>query len=283
MEHLSTAAAERLTLGLTLGLVALAALAPATHLPAHYHHFADQRALGGLPFAMDVLTNLPFALAGAWGLAWLRRATGLAQPQRALAALFFAGLALTALCSGIYHLHPENAGLALDRAGMAVAFAGVVGLAAADRVSGRRGPGAGRAAFGAGAAGGRVGLAHGQHDALGRAASGRRAAAGAAGAAPPAQSVQSGCKGSRRSAGLFHAGRAGHLCPCQGAGDGRSRGVSRAAWRDFRPQPQARGRCGGGLAGAGGAQKAARAQLDTLTQSTRSGYTLSTRQNFKKR
>lgn len=139
MEHLSTAAAERLTLGLTLGLVALAALAPATHLPAHYHHFADQRALGGLPFAMDVLTNLPFALAGAWGLAWLRRATGLAQPQRALAALFFAGLALTALCSGIYHLHPENAGLALDRAGMAVAFAGVVGLAAADRVSGRAG------------------------------------------------------------------------------------------------------------------------------------------------
>ena len=127
MKHLSTAAAERLTLGLTLGLVALAALAPATHLPAHYHHFADQRALGGLPFAMDVLTNLPFALAGAWGLAWLRRATGLAQPQRALAALFFAGLALTALCSGIYHLHPENAGLALDRAGMAVAFAGVVG------------------------------------------------------------------------------------------------------------------------------------------------------------
>ncbi len=139
MEHLSTAAAERLTLGLTLGLVALAALAPATHLPAHYHHFADQRALGGLPFAMDVLTNLPFALAGAWGLAWLRRATGLAQPQRMLAALFFAGLALTALCSGIYHLHPENAGLALDRAGMAVAFAGVVGLAAADRVSGRAG------------------------------------------------------------------------------------------------------------------------------------------------
>ena len=62
MKHLSTAAAERLTLGLTLGLVALAALAPATHLPAHYHHFADQRALGGLPFAMDVLTNLPFAL-----------------------------------------------------------------------------------------------------------------------------------------------------------------------------------------------------------------------------
>ena len=35
MKHLSTAAAERLTLGLTLGLVALAALAPATHLPAH--------------------------------------------------------------------------------------------------------------------------------------------------------------------------------------------------------------------------------------------------------
>ena len=130
MQRLAPATAERLLLGLTAALTALAAFAPAVPLPAHYHHFADQRALAGLPFAMDVLTNLPFALAGAWGLAALRRAS-LMPPQRGLAALFFIGLLLTALCSGIYHLNPANAGLALDRTGMAVAFVGIVGLAAA--------------------------------------------------------------------------------------------------------------------------------------------------------
>ena len=45
--------------------------------------------------------------------------------------VFCAGLVLTALCSAIYHWEPDNAGLGLDRLGMAVAFAGLLGLAAA--------------------------------------------------------------------------------------------------------------------------------------------------------
>lgn len=139
MKTLSTPAAERILLATVLPLLALAALAPAVPLPAGYHHFADQRTLAGLPHAMDVLTNLPFALMGAWGLALLRRAPTLAAPLRALASLFFAGLVLTALCSGIYHLRPDAAGLALDRLGMGLAFAGVLGLAAAERVSARAG------------------------------------------------------------------------------------------------------------------------------------------------
>jgi hypothetical protein len=39
-----------------------------THLHAHGHPFADARTLWGVPNAMDVLSNLPLALAGAVGL-----------------------------------------------------------------------------------------------------------------------------------------------------------------------------------------------------------------------
>lgn len=133
--------AEWALLAAVAALAALAAWLPALALPEGYHAFADQRTLLGIPYAMDVLTNLAFALAGAWGLWALRRAhAGLLAGQRALAAVFFAGLLLTAASSGYYHLMgPDDAGLCIDRLGMAVAFAGVLGLAAADRVSARAG------------------------------------------------------------------------------------------------------------------------------------------------
>lgn len=122
-------------------LAALAALLPATGLPAGYHDFADQRTLLGLPHALDVLSNLPFAVMGAWGLWWLRRVPldRLGMAQRGLAGLFFIGLIATAFCSSSYHLDPHDAGLCIDRVGMSLAFAGLLGLAAADRISARAG------------------------------------------------------------------------------------------------------------------------------------------------
>nr|WP_295786419.1 hypothetical protein [Rhodoferax sp.] len=131
--------------------VVIACLGPAVAQYADYHAFADQRTLLGLPFAMDVLSNLPFALLGAWGLVRVRathtppaRRVGFAalvpcDAQGPLAALFFGGLLLTALCSSYYHLQPNDEGLAIDRMGMLAAFAGLLGLAAADRVSARAG------------------------------------------------------------------------------------------------------------------------------------------------
>ena len=131
--------------------VVIACLGPAVAQYADYHAFADQRTLWGLPFAMDVLSNQPFALLGVWGLVRLRtthtppaRRAGFAalvpcDAQRPLAALFFSGLLLTALCSAYYHLQPNDAGLAVDRMGMLAAFAGLLGLAAADRISARTG------------------------------------------------------------------------------------------------------------------------------------------------
>jgi uncharacterized membrane protein len=121
--------------------VLLACLGPALAQPAHYHAFADQRVVWGLPFAMDVLSNMLFAVGGVWGLLALRRlpAGTETDAQRPLAALFFAGLLFTTLCSSAYHWRPEHAGLAIDRLGMVVAFAGLLGLAVADRVSARAG------------------------------------------------------------------------------------------------------------------------------------------------
>ena len=122
----------------TVAIAAVAAVGgPAVAQQAHYHGFADQRAWAGLPNALDVLSNLPFAVGGLWGLLVLKH-----QPpgvQRGLAALFFAGLLLAALCSGIYHWQPDNVRLALDRAGMVPVFAGLLGLAVADRSSDRAG------------------------------------------------------------------------------------------------------------------------------------------------
>jgi len=138
---------EKILLGVMLTLLALAVGGPWLAQPAHHHDFADQRVWCSIPFAMDVFTNLPFALWGALGLglcaAMRGHNAGAARrypgAQQGLAALFFAGLLLTAAASSWYHLQPDNAGLVFDRLGMTVAFAGLIGLAAAGRISARAG------------------------------------------------------------------------------------------------------------------------------------------------
>lgn len=122
-------------------LLAFAVWGPFLPASAHQHDFADQRGWQGLPCALDVLSNLPFAVTGVWGLVWLRRlgALRLCPATRATAALFFGGLVLTAVGSGWYHWQPDNAGLLWDRLGMSVAFAGLLGLAVVGRISPRAG------------------------------------------------------------------------------------------------------------------------------------------------
>ncbi len=140
--NLSLSRAEALWLGALAALALLAAFGPPLAQPPHIHDYADQRAWLGLPCALDVLSNLPFALFGLWGLRVLGRlpAAALDGTQRALAALFFTGLVLTAFASGWYHGRADDAGLFIDRLGMSVAFAGLLGLAVASRISLRAGP-----------------------------------------------------------------------------------------------------------------------------------------------
>jgi hypothetical protein len=127
-----------------IGLALLALLGPdVSHLepkPLHAHGgmFADARTLLGIPYALDVLSNLPFLLFGAWGLGFLKqRWPALPAPQREAAAVFFVGLIAIWLGSSYYHWEPQPWGLMWDRLGMGIAFAGVLGLAVAERVSPR--------------------------------------------------------------------------------------------------------------------------------------------------
>src|SRR5215207_1848538 len=81
--------------GVLLLLLAASLLGPALAQSAHYHDFADQRSWGWLPHAMEVLSNLPFALWGAvglWALLHAWQAKAVSAGAAAMAGLFFAGL-----------------------------------------------------------------------------------------------------------------------------------------------------------------------------------------------
>lgn len=105
-----------------------------THLHAHGHPFVDARRFASIPNFWDVVTNLPFVFVGAWGLVAIRGLQTAGITRRALQ-VFFVGLILTCFGSSYYHWAPSSFGLAVDRLGMAVAFAGVIVLALGERVS----------------------------------------------------------------------------------------------------------------------------------------------------
>lgn len=99
---------------------------PAIPQPQHYHDFADRRACLGLPNCLDTASNALFVLAGALALRFLLGPSGrrvFRDPREALPyQLFFFFVILTGFASGYYHLAPGNAGLAWDRAAIALAF-----------------------------------------------------------------------------------------------------------------------------------------------------------------
>lgn len=131
--HLSTHP-SRLPQRFHAGLLALLALLAATALALHgpivqwagYHDFADARAWGPLPNALNVLSNLPFALVGLW--AW--------RPLRDAGAawrVFCAAMALTALGSSVYHWQPRDHTLLIDRLPIAWACASLLCAFLAER------------------------------------------------------------------------------------------------------------------------------------------------------
>jgi hypothetical protein len=136
--RLSLTRNEWLLAGAGAVLLLVALVAPALTQPSDAHDFVDQRALWGVPHALDVLSNIPFAIAGWLGLRVLRHGM-LSDAQRTCARLFFAGLLAVAVGSSWYHWLPNDAGLAVDRASMSVAFAGLLGLLVAGVVSDRAG------------------------------------------------------------------------------------------------------------------------------------------------
>lgn len=136
---MSPAAALRGLYAGTALLLLAAVLLPGVPQPQAFHAFADQRAWGPLPHALDVLSNLGFAAAAVAGARLLMGAgtASLAPALRWLAALFFTGLACSAIGSSVYHWAPHDATLAGDRLGMSMAFAGMLGLALQSRIADR--------------------------------------------------------------------------------------------------------------------------------------------------
>jgi hypothetical protein len=105
-----------------------------------YHLMADTRTLFGIPNALNVLSNLPFAVVGLAGLAavFSRRhsiSMFVDRWERWPWAVFFIGVASTSVGSSYYHLAPDNARLVWDRLPMAVAFMGLLAAIVAEHVS----------------------------------------------------------------------------------------------------------------------------------------------------
>ena len=109
-------------------------LPPIPQDPA-YHAFADRRTMMGIPNALNVLSNIPFLLAGWLGLSAARSATS--GVQRTMYVALFGGVALTAFGSAYYHLAPDNARLVWDRLPMTIGFMGLLAAMLDERVSAR--------------------------------------------------------------------------------------------------------------------------------------------------
>jgi predicted membrane channel-forming protein YqfA (hemolysin III family) len=118
------------------GLVAV--LLPPIHQDLAYHDFADRRAILGIPYGLNVLSNVGFLLVGVW--AFVRVARASPPPwERVAGLLFAAGLVLTGLGSAWYHAVPSNATLVWDRLPLSALFPTVFAVAIGDRVSQRAG------------------------------------------------------------------------------------------------------------------------------------------------
>lgn len=138
---------RRARVGFVVGLAAVAALAAALLPPIPqdqaYHRMADGRRLVDIPNALNVLSNLPFVLAGLAGLASL--GTGgsggafLDARERWPYAVMFIGLVLTGFGSAYYHLEPGDARLVWDRLPLAVTVMGLFAAVITERIGVRAG------------------------------------------------------------------------------------------------------------------------------------------------
>jgi dsRNA-gated channel SID-1 len=116
----------------------VALLFPAIPQPLSYHNFADHRSWLGVPNFGDVISNVPFAIVGVWGVIFLFRPRGrnFADPrERWLYVVMFAALILTAFGSSYYHLAPDNARLVWDRIPIMMVFMALLAAVIAERVS----------------------------------------------------------------------------------------------------------------------------------------------------
>lgn len=120
-------------------VAAIAWMLPRIPQPLQYHQFADRHACFGMTGCFDIASNALFALSGLVGLHFLSGEAGRrafidkreALPYR----LFFVAAILVAICSGYYHLAPNNSGLVWDRAAISLALMSLFAAIICERVS----------------------------------------------------------------------------------------------------------------------------------------------------
>lgn len=114
----------------SLAAAAIVAIAfPIARTPA-FHHYADQRTWLGIPHAGDVVSNLPFLLAGMWALA---------RAPELYARLACAGVIAIGLGSAAYHVAPSDLTLAFDWGPIALALMLITAAVIDDRLGARAG------------------------------------------------------------------------------------------------------------------------------------------------
>ena len=96
-----------------------------------YHDFADVRVVLGIPNGWNVISNLPFIVIGAAGLAQCR--------DDAATIVIFLGILLTGFGSSYYHWSPNDGTLFWDRLPMALVFMAILANAVEERVNARAG------------------------------------------------------------------------------------------------------------------------------------------------
>jgi Ceramidase len=97
-----------------------------------YHGFADQRAISGIPYFWNVVSNLPFLIVGAAGLRRRFR-------DDPATFVFFLGVFLTGIGSSYYHWSPSDGTLFWDRLPMTLSFAAILAIVVEERVNARAG------------------------------------------------------------------------------------------------------------------------------------------------
>ncbi len=115
-------------------VVAASFLLPPLPQDESYHNFADRRTLLGVPYFWNVVSNVPFVLAGLAGIGLLLGGRPVVdRNQRTSFLMLFAGVALTGLGSAYYHLGPTTPRLLWDRLPMTIAFMGLFAAVIGER------------------------------------------------------------------------------------------------------------------------------------------------------
>ena len=111
---------------------------PAIHQWANYHHFADNRILGNIPNAWNVLSNLPFCFVSIIGFICLAekwKEGCFTKEELITFFVLFSGIFLTGIGSAYYHLSPNNTTLVWDRLPMTIVFMSLLAFTIMERIN----------------------------------------------------------------------------------------------------------------------------------------------------